>query len=584
MMLRIPREDPKGFLVMDIPTNLVLSRGLRNFQVTGNLGWPVKRGFRSQKVSSSSSSIMSTTRFRYFARVRSMDRLQHHVWPPPLSSSATIVCCKDEMHSQLHLPDHDQLTRCCCVGRHGDVSFECGMGSREKRTWWNEWVTKKEQQQQRLWRGLMAKTSMAVLDSYLLQELLSPLLHGAAGFTLLGISIGVAPEVMTLAEKVGLSFSHFTLFTKIILLRLPAYVGLALPMASLLASLLAFGRMGSDCEIIALRMGGISTLRLLRPAIFLFLAVTIFHLLLAEVITPLANKSVKEVTRIAITSIAMTHSLDRKSLKGTSAAFSQPLIYPEFGEAGLARLLYAHGFDGKSLLNVTLVEMQALDSQAAKHQKDTLSDSKAGIGVKRVVMAEVAIWDETLMMWLFTDGCEYTLGETYGLGVKDVQGDLQMGPKRTNAGHLPFLQAVRQYKIQYVPGLRRALLEIAELGFNRSFDDMTIKEVSRLQHLMHLSRNVKESRKLQVKLQQRISLPFASVIFGSVGSLLSLRLPTEHKQIGLGLTLAIVFSYYTVSVFGSLVGQLGYINPYLGAWLPNLVGAIFALIVLCTSD
>jgi lipopolysaccharide export LptBFGC system permease protein LptF len=29
-----------------------------------------------------------------------------------------------------------------------------------------------------------------------------------------------------------------------------AYVGLALPMASLLASLLAFGRMGSDCEII----------------------------------------------------------------------------------------------------------------------------------------------------------------------------------------------------------------------------------------------------------------------------------------------------------------------------------------------
>jgi hypothetical protein len=40
-------------------------------------------------------------------------------------------------------------------------------------------------------------------------------------------------------------------------------------------------------------------------------------------------------------------------------------------------LLYAHGFDGKSLLNVTLVEMQALDSQAAKHQKDTLSESKA---------------------------------------------------------------------------------------------------------------------------------------------------------------------------------------------------------------
>jgi hypothetical protein len=50
-----------------------------------------------------------------------------------------------------------------------------------------------------------------------------------------------------------------------------------------------------------------------------------------------------------------------------------------------------------------------------------------GIGVKIVVMVKVAVWDETLMMWLFTYGCEYTLGDIHGLGVKDVQGDLQMG-------------------------------------------------------------------------------------------------------------------------------------------------------------
>jgi hypothetical protein len=41
--------------------------------------------------------------------------------------------------------------------------------------------------------------------------------------------------------------------------------------------------------------------------------------------------------------------------------------------------------------------------------------------------------------WLFIDGYEYTLGEICGFGVKDVQGDLQMGPKMTNATtHLPF--------------------------------------------------------------------------------------------------------------------------------------------------
>jgi hypothetical protein len=41
---------------------------------------------------------------------------------------------------------------------------------------------------------------------------------------------GVAPEVMILAKKVGLSFEHFTLFTKIILLRLPVSWLLPLPL------------------------------------------------------------------------------------------------------------------------------------------------------------------------------------------------------------------------------------------------------------------------------------------------------------------------------------------------------------------
>ncbi|KAJ7528056.1 hypothetical protein O6H91_16G081600 [Diphasiastrum complanatum] len=103
------------------------------------------------------------------------------------------------------------------------------------------------------------------------------------------------------------------------------------------------------------------------------------------------------------------------------------------------------------------------------------------------------------------------------------------------------------------------------------------------QRLMERNRNM-ESRKLQEKLHQRFALPCACIIFGLVGTLTSLILPHDQKKTGFGLTLAIIFGYYMVSVFCSLVGQLGVISPSLGVWIPNLAGVGSVLVVSSWLD
>ncbi|KAJ7527500.1 hypothetical protein O6H91_16G058100 [Diphasiastrum complanatum] len=126
--------------------------------------------------------------------------------------------------------------------------------------------------------------------------------------------------------------------------------------------------------------------------------------------------------------------------------------------------------------------------------------------------------------------------------------------------------------------------DVLFLGLGKKVDNMRLSEISRLQRLMERNRNMKESRKLQEKLHQRFALPCACIIFGLVGTLTSLILPHDQKKTGFGLTLAIIFGYYMVSVFCSLVGQLGVISPSLGVWIPNLAGVGSVLVVSSWLD
>lgn len=130
------------------------------------------------------------------------------------------------------------------------------------------------------------------------------------------------------------------------------------------------------------------------------------------------------------------------------------------------------------------------------------------------------------------------------------------------------------------PGIGRSPLDLAHADSGRSHDDMTLKEMWELHRLLAATRNVKNSRKILVKIHQRLALPFACTIFGVLGSAVSLRLPRDQRRVGFALTLAIVFLYYALSVVGVAMAQLGVLPPAAGAWLPNGVGVTASAILL----
>ncbi|GBG81794.1 hypothetical protein CBR_g33974 [Chara braunii] len=134
-----------------------------------------------------------------------------------------------------------------------------------------------------------------------------------------------------------------------------------------------------------------------------------------------------------------------------------------------------------------------------------------------------------------------------------------MGP--AEKGLVPFarrtygIKSLQRFDRKIVTGLGRMPLSLAEVQRGGDFDSMTLKEILNWKRLLEKACDVKGSRRIQVKMHQRLALPFACFIFGILGSLISLLIPSDQQKVGLICTLALVFGYYILSVAGSLVSQ-----------------------------
>src|SRR5438132_7625666 len=133
---------------------------------------------------------------------------------------------------------------------------------------------------------MMRWPALPVLDRYIARELVSPFLFGSALFTF----FLVIDRIYQLTELVITKGVPFHLVVQLLVFMLPSFLAHTLPMALLVAVLLAGGRLAGDLEIIACKAAGVSLLRRFRPALLAGIVVTAATALLTLVLTPLAHK------------------------------------------------------------------------------------------------------------------------------------------------------------------------------------------------------------------------------------------------------------------------------------------------------
>src|SRR5438132_4506779 len=104
---------------------------------------------------------------------------------------------------------------------------------------------------------------LPVLDRYLARELVSPFAFACALLTF----FLVIDRIYHLTDLVITKGVPLHLVLELLAFMLPLFVAYTLPMALLVAVLLAGGRLASDLEIVAFKAAGVSALRLFRPVL-----------------------------------------------------------------------------------------------------------------------------------------------------------------------------------------------------------------------------------------------------------------------------------------------------------------------------
>src|SRR5437660_2081399 len=124
-----------------------------------------------------------------------------------------------------------------------------------------------------------------VLDRYIAREMVSPFAFGCTLFTFFLL----IDRIYSLTDLVITKGVPFSLVVQLLAFMLPSFLTHTLPMALLVAVLLAGGRLASDLEVVAFKAAGVSVLRLFRPVLLASLVVTLATASLTLVLNPAAN-------------------------------------------------------------------------------------------------------------------------------------------------------------------------------------------------------------------------------------------------------------------------------------------------------
>ncbi|MFH1655208.1 MAG: LptF/LptG family permease, partial [Candidatus Omnitrophota bacterium] len=123
---------------------------------------------------------------------------------------------------------------------------------------------------------------MKLLRNYVIKEALAPFILSLVVLTsimLLGNLVKMVNLVINKGVDIFLVFKSFVYF-------IPYLLAYTIPIACLAAVLLAFSRLSSDNEIIAIRTSGISIFKLILPLIIIGLIISLILVILNDQVIP----------------------------------------------------------------------------------------------------------------------------------------------------------------------------------------------------------------------------------------------------------------------------------------------------------
>ena len=382
---------------------------------------------------------------------------------------------------------------------------------------------------------------MPVLDRYILRELISPFCFGGALFTF----FLVIDRIYHLTDLVITKGVPFQLVALLLFFMLPSFLAHTLPMALLVAVLLAGGRLAGDLEIIAFKAAGVSTLRLFRPVLAAALAVMAVTATLTLVINPLANQAFQRQLFRILQARAVS-GLTERIFNGT---FGDVIIYVEdvsASQIALRGLLVSDERDPKISRIVTAREGRLLTDEA--NRRLTLRLINGAVSEADVLPAAPAL--------------------PAAAGAAPASGAASAARYRLTNFSIYDMSLAVDSPLRAAPRVEKIEKDLSLPALQRRLATLT---------------NAASRAPFLVEWHKRFALPLAALVFALVAFPLAVRSHRGGRSIALVASLAIFVAYYLVltSLEGSALRLR--VPVWLAVWTPNILFTIIGGVLLVAT-
>ena len=388
----------------------------------------------------------------------------------------------------------------------------------------------------------MRSPQLALLDRYFLRELVSPFLLGGALFTF----FLVIDRIYHLTELVITKGVPFHLVAQLLVFMLPSFLAHTLPMAILVAVLLAGGRLAADLEIVALKAAGIDLLRVFRPVFLAALVITLVTAALTLVVNPAANREFQRQLFRIVQARAVT-GLQERVFNNT---FGDVIIYVEDvspSQVGLRGLLVSDERDPKLSRIITAREGRLLTDEV--NRRITFRLMNGAVNEGDIVPADPP----------------KSLLERSG----PAGGAASPGRYRHTAFSVYDMTLSVESPLKGAPRVEKPEKDLSLSELAGKIEEHAGDRHSRVP--------------FQLEWHKRWALPLAAVVFVLVGFPLAVRSHRGGRSVALVGSLAILMSYYFVMT--SLEGSASRLRipAWVAIWTPNVLFTAIGLTLLVAT-
>ncbi|MCK4519128.1 MAG: LptF/LptG family permease [Candidatus Omnitrophica bacterium] len=357
---------------------------------------------------------------------------------------------------------------------------------------------------------------MKLIDKNIYRELIPAFLFCVALFTFLFVIIDLFANLDDIIkQQVGIRtlIQYYLSF-------LPSIFTIITPISTLLATLYSLGTLNRQNEIMAMKAGGISTLKIITPFLFMGIIISLLSFIVDSKLVPEAYETYITIKK---------EHIERGDKKKDKEIIKDVALY-----GADYRIFYAESYDTKTeTLNKLII----------------LQHNETGELVGRIT-ADKAKWTGT--KWICYNCIIHRL---------------------TSSGTIASSPAFFKEKV--------IKLQENPRDFSKSKHQTQFMSIFELyKYVKKLSKNGYRPLGVIIDFHNKISFPLISFVVVLIGLPFALIKNKGGTFLYIGGGLAISFFYYVVLIISVSLGKAGLLPPLLASWLANIIFAISGIVLL----